>query len=37
MLFDGLPKPQQGRLSPDLSLEGNGLIFKSKDAVPYAL
>ncbi|HEY3897446.1 MAG TPA: enolase C-terminal domain-like protein [Chthoniobacter sp.] len=35
MLFDGVPKPENGRLHPDLSLPGNGLIFKEADARSY--
>lgn len=37
MLFDSVPRPQNGSLYPDLSQAGNGLTFKHKDAAPFAL
>ncbi len=37
MLFDGVPQPRDGTLKPDLSLPGNGLEFKRKDALQFAL
>jgi L-alanine-DL-glutamate epimerase-like enolase superfamily enzyme len=35
MLFDGLPRPENGTLRPDLSRSGNGLVFKRADAARY--
>ena len=35
MFFDAVPKPEDGRLRPNLSAPGNGLIFKEADARPY--
>jgi L-alanine-DL-glutamate epimerase-like enolase superfamily enzyme len=35
MLFDGMPRPHGGALSPDLSRPGLGLAFKRADAAPY--
>ncbi|MGH7445040.1 MAG: enolase C-terminal domain-like protein [Longimicrobiales bacterium] len=32
MLFEGVPAPVDGALSPDLSREGNGLMLRSRDA-----
>lgn len=37
MLFDGVPAPRDGMLSPNLSQPGNGLILKEKDAEKFAL
>ncbi|SPP97131.1 enolase C-terminal domain-like protein [Bradyrhizobium vignae] len=37
MLFDGAPQPRDGRISPDLTVPGNGLIFKRADAAAYAV
>ena len=36
MLFEGAPTPVGGVIRPDLSRPGNGLAFKSQDAVRYA-
>ena len=36
MLFDGLPKPVNGALRPDLSRAGNGLELKRADAERFA-
>lgn len=36
MLFDGFISPQHGRLEPDRSSPGLGLIFKHQDAAQYA-
>jgi hypothetical protein len=36
MLFDGFISPQNGRLEPDRSSPGLGLIFKHQDAAQYA-
>ncbi len=36
MLFDGAPLPTGGRIRPDLSRPGNGLVFKHQDAERYA-
>ncbi|MGI8437234.1 MAG: enolase C-terminal domain-like protein [Chthoniobacterales bacterium] len=36
-LFDGVPKPKDGALKPDLSRPGNGLEFKRKDAKKFAV
>lgn len=35
MLFDGTPKPKDGRLAPDLSRPGLGLELKRADAEPW--
>jgi L-alanine-DL-glutamate epimerase-like enolase superfamily enzyme len=35
MLFDGAPAPHQGRIAPDLSRPGFGLVFKARDAERY--
>ncbi len=35
MLFDGVLKPVKGKLSPDLSRPGIGLVFKEKDAIEF--
>jgi L-alanine-DL-glutamate epimerase-like enolase superfamily enzyme len=37
MLFDGVAVPRDGRLYPDLSRPGNGLEFKAKDAMKFAV
>jgi L-alanine-DL-glutamate epimerase-like enolase superfamily enzyme len=37
MLFDGLPKPVDGALCPDLSRPGHGLDFKRRDAERFAV
>ncbi len=37
MLFDGAPRPRDGRIAPDLSRPGNGLQFKQRDAARYAV
>lgn len=37
MLFDGVIRPQAGRLYPDLSRPGMGLEFKTADAERYAV
>ncbi|MBX3526059.1 MAG: mandelate racemase [Rhodoblastus sp.] len=37
MLFDGAPKPSQGRIAPDLSRPGLGLAFKERDAERFAV
>ncbi len=37
ILFDGAPQPCDGRIAPDLTAPGNGLVFKKKDAAPYAI
>jgi L-alanine-DL-glutamate epimerase-like enolase superfamily enzyme len=37
MLFDGVPEPKNGALSPNLSQPGNGLQFKRLDAIRYLL
>lgn len=36
MLFDGFISPQNGRLEPDRSSPGLGLVFKHQDAAQYA-
>ena len=36
MLFDGAPIPKDGAIRPDLSMAGNGLVFKQQDAARYA-
>ena len=36
MLFDGAPIPKDGAIRPDLSMAGNGLVFKHQDAARYA-
>jgi L-alanine-DL-glutamate epimerase-like enolase superfamily enzyme len=35
LLFDGVPEPRNGALSPDLTRPGNGLAFRHSDAAPY--
>ncbi len=35
MLFDGIPKPVDGKLYPDMSRPGFGFEFKHKDAEKY--
>lgn len=37
MLFDGAPRPVQGRLAPDLHRAGLGLVLREADARPYAV
>lgn len=37
MFFDGAAKPVQGKLTPDLSHPGLGLVFKRADAQRYAV
>lgn len=37
LLFDGTPKPQNGKLYPDLSRPGLGITFKYQDAEKYAM
>jgi L-alanine-DL-glutamate epimerase-like enolase superfamily enzyme len=37
MLFEGLPKPNDGALRPDLSQPGNGLELKRQEAAKFAL
>ena len=37
MFFDGVPSPVDGAISPDLSAPGNGLVFRRRDAEPFAL
>jgi hypothetical protein len=37
MFFDGSPRPRDGRIFPDLTAPGNGLIFKRADAAGYAV
>lgn len=36
MLFDGFIEPKNGKLEPDRSAPGLGIVFKRKDAEPYA-
>jgi L-alanine-DL-glutamate epimerase-like enolase superfamily enzyme len=36
MFFEGAPRPRDGRIFPDLTAPGNGLIFKRADAADYA-
>jgi L-alanine-DL-glutamate epimerase-like enolase superfamily enzyme len=36
MLFDGAPAAKDGRIAPDLTRPGHGLVFKDKDAERYA-
>jgi len=35
MLFDGAPTLRNGRISPDWSAPGHGLVFRRSDATPY--
>jgi L-alanine-DL-glutamate epimerase-like enolase superfamily enzyme len=35
MLFDGAPKPKDGRIAPDLSRPGHGLTFRRSDAEQF--
>jgi hypothetical protein len=35
MLFDGVPKPVDGKLFPDMSRPGLGIEFKYKEAEKY--
>ncbi|MGZ8196394.1 MAG: enolase C-terminal domain-like protein [Methylosarcina sp.] len=37
MLFDGALDPVKGELAPDLSRPGSRLVFKHRDALPYAV
>jgi L-alanine-DL-glutamate epimerase-like enolase superfamily enzyme len=37
MFFDGAPQPREGRIAPDLSAPGHGLVFKRSDAAAYAV
>lgn len=37
MLFDGAPRPRNGRIAPDLSRPGLGLAFKADDAKRYLI
>jgi L-alanine-DL-glutamate epimerase-like enolase superfamily enzyme len=37
MLFDGVVQPNDGKLQPDLSRPGNGLVLKRRDVERYAL
>lgn len=37
MLFDGAPIPAGGAIRPDMSRPGTGLVFKTKDAEPFAV
>jgi L-alanine-DL-glutamate epimerase-like enolase superfamily enzyme len=37
LLFDGAPRPRDGRLAPDLSRPGLGLDFKRADAARFAV
>ncbi len=37
MFFDGAPQPRGGRIAPDLSAPGHGLVFKRSDAAAYAV
>jgi L-alanine-DL-glutamate epimerase-like enolase superfamily enzyme len=37
MLFDGAPRPREGRIRPDLSRPGHGLEFKVKDAQQFRI
>lgn len=37
MLFEGVRQPEDGKLIPDFSAAGNGLVFKWKDAEKYAV
>ena len=37
MFFDGVLRPEQGALRPDLSRPGMGLTFKRADAERYAV
>lgn len=37
MVFDGVPEPKDGKLTPDLSRPGLGLDFKRKDAASYKI
>lgn len=37
LLFDGLPRPREGRIAPDLSRPGWGLEFKAQDARQFAV
>ncbi|MGY3448301.1 enolase C-terminal domain-like protein [Bradyrhizobium sp. USDA 4353] len=37
MLFDGAPRPKDGKIRPDLTRPGHGLVFKHADAARYAV
>ena len=37
MLFDGAPRPRDGKIAPDMSRPGHGLQFKHGDAARYAV
>lgn len=37
MLMDGVPRPKDGAIAPDLSRPGHGLAFKTADAEPFAV
>jgi L-alanine-DL-glutamate epimerase-like enolase superfamily enzyme len=37
MLFDGAPTPRGGKIAPDLSRPGLGLVFKERDAERYRI
>ena len=37
MLFDGVPAPRDGRLAPDPTRPGLGLVFKRQDAAKFAV
>lgn len=37
MLFDGAPKPRDGKIQPDLSRPGHGLEFKYQDAEQFRI
>lgn len=37
MLFDGVPRPRDGALAPDLERPGIGVEFRRADAEPYAV
>ncbi|MGY0574260.1 enolase C-terminal domain-like protein [Bradyrhizobium sp. RDM12] len=37
MFFDGAPQAREGRIAPDLTSPGNGLVFKRTDAAAYAV
>ena len=37
LLFEGAPRPRDGRIAPDLARPGHGLEFKHRDAARYAV
>ncbi|MDA9431070.1 enolase C-terminal domain-like protein [Bradyrhizobium sp. CCBAU 51627] len=37
MFFDGAPRPREGRIAPDLTAPGHGLVFRRTDAAAYAV